>query len=274
MTAVRPKVEGSWNLHSLLPSGMDFFILLASLSGIAGLHGQVNYASGNTYQDALARTRVMHGEKAISLDLCNMLDVGYVARQKNLVDKVTKLGYNSFNETEFHALLDYFCNPDLILTPLSCQLVLGIQSPAQLKARKIEVPPWLYRPLFRSLHMIENNQNTVFESEDVDDYKSLVGAAESMDQVSDIIVDGLRTKLAKSLAVDKANIEPGRPIHSYGVDSLSAVELRTWFRTQISADVSVFDILGNSSIADLAAAVVPKSQYLPLLLKRGNEEKD
>ncbi|KAF4634742.1 hypothetical protein G7Y89_g3371 [Cudoniella acicularis] len=67
--------------------------------------------------------------------------------------------------------------------------------------------------------------------------------------------DSLRLyiKLEKTLAVDKANIEPARPIQSYGVDSLSAVGFRIWFRNQLSADVSVFDILGNRSIAELAA---------------------
>lgn len=52
---VRPKVEASWNLHTVLPSGMDFFILTASISGIFGQITQVNYAAGNTYQDALAK---------------------------------------------------------------------------------------------------------------------------------------------------------------------------------------------------------------------------
>jgi aryl carrier-like protein len=265
--AIKPKVAGSWNLHSLLPSGMDFFVCLASLSGMAGLQGQSNYASGNTYQDALARTRVLHGEETVSLDLCNLLDIGYVARQKGLVEKVTKMGYNSLEEVEFHALLDYYCDPNLDLTVTSCQVVIGIQSPAMLRAQNIDVPPWLGRPLFRALHMRKSNQITPLENHNAVDYKSLLGAAVTIAEVSSIIVDGLSTKLAKTLEVDKANIEPGRPIHSYGVDSLSAVELRTWFRNQISADISVFDILGNSSISELSALVATKSQYIPPSLK-------
>lgn len=41
------KVDGSWNLHTLLPSGLDFFILLAEVSGACGTHGQTNYAAAN-----------------------------------------------------------------------------------------------------------------------------------------------------------------------------------------------------------------------------------
>lgn len=45
---VRPKVEASWNFHTVLPSGMDFFISTASISGIFGQITLVNYAAGNT----------------------------------------------------------------------------------------------------------------------------------------------------------------------------------------------------------------------------------
>jgi NAD(P)-dependent dehydrogenase (short-subunit alcohol dehydrogenase family) len=45
----RPKVQGSWNLHSLCPKDLDFFICLASGSGIAGNRGQANYAVGKLH---------------------------------------------------------------------------------------------------------------------------------------------------------------------------------------------------------------------------------
>ena len=38
--SLAPKVGGSWNFHSLLPGGMEFFIMLASISGIIGTQGQ------------------------------------------------------------------------------------------------------------------------------------------------------------------------------------------------------------------------------------------
>ena len=53
-TAIKPKVQGSWNLHALLASEFDFFVLLSSAAGVTGNRGQANYCIGNTYQDALA----------------------------------------------------------------------------------------------------------------------------------------------------------------------------------------------------------------------------
>ncbi|KAH7069584.1 KR domain-containing protein [Paraphoma chrysanthemicola] len=67
--AVRAKGQTSWNLYKLLPSGMDFFVLLSSLAIFSSNVSQANYAAGNTFQDALADYRTAHGEQAISINL-------------------------------------------------------------------------------------------------------------------------------------------------------------------------------------------------------------
>ncbi|TGO34128.1 hypothetical protein BHYA_0211g00120 [Botrytis hyacinthi] len=77
--ATKSKVDGSWNLHTLLPSGMDFFVILSSIAGIIGSFGQSNHCAGNTYQDGLADYRISNGQKAISLDLAGIFDIGYIA---------------------------------------------------------------------------------------------------------------------------------------------------------------------------------------------------
>jgi NAD(P)-dependent dehydrogenase (short-subunit alcohol dehydrogenase family) len=73
MEALKPKVQGTWNLHQAsLPEpcakeGLDFFVMLASISGSVGNRGQANYAAGNSYQDALAKYRR-------SLGLCKNIE--------------------------------------------------------------------------------------------------------------------------------------------------------------------------------------------------------
>lgn len=69
VTAARPKNQGSWNLHQQLPKDVDFYVSLASWSGVVGNQGQANYAAGNTYEDALACYRRSLGLPAVSLDL-------------------------------------------------------------------------------------------------------------------------------------------------------------------------------------------------------------
>lgn len=89
---VKSKVHGLWNFHSLLPRGLDFFILLSSASGIFGSGGQANYAAGNTYMDALAHHRVAQGEKAVSLDIGWMAGEGVVAENEALSKSLEALG--------------------------------------------------------------------------------------------------------------------------------------------------------------------------------------
>lgn len=83
-TTVKPKVDASWNLHDVLPKGLDFFVLLSSISTVWGNRGQANYIIGNAFQDALARYRVRHGWRARAVDVGMILSAGYVAENKAL----------------------------------------------------------------------------------------------------------------------------------------------------------------------------------------------
>ena len=150
-TGVKPKVDGSWNLHSLLPKGMDFFILLSSIGGILGTSGMANYACGNTYQDALAKHRIARHEKAISLDLCEIEDVGYVAERDLLThSSLPSRGTPILTESEMLALLDHYCNPNLPLaSPTQSQVVFGIQGTKDVPARNVNENFPLNRPMFK-----------------------------------------------------------------------------------------------------------------------------
>lgn len=274
--AIHPKVTGSWNLHNLLPKNMDFFVLLSSCSGVVGLHGQANYACGNTYQDALARYRVARGQKAVSLDLGFLLDVGYVNENESVAKKLSKEAYLDTHEQDLHAILDYYCDPDLPLSSaLHSQVVTGLNVPAALRVKRVPEPFWMGRPMFRALHQMDaDNQDDSFSqqnSEVMINYELLIRAADSLADVANIIVEGLLTKLAKTLALEKENIDPGRPMSTYGLDSLTAVEIRTWFRRVIGAEVAVFEILGYGDIASLALMVARKSTFVAACLKEDAE---
>lgn len=269
--AIHPKVTGSWNLHTLLPNKMDFFILLSSCSGVIGLPGQANYACGNTYQDGLAQYRVSNKEKAVSLDLGFLLDVGYVAENESVAEKLNTEAYLNTNERDLHAILDYYCDPTLPLSShLHSQVVTGLNVPAELRLKRVEEPFWMGRPMFKHLHQIdaENQDDSSLQSaEAMINYEMLIRAAETLSDVGHIIVDGLQIKLAKILGIEKENIDATRPMHTYGLDSLTAVEIRTWFRTVIGADVMVFEILANEDISSLALIVAGQSTFVTDALK-------
>ena len=267
--ALRPKVQGSWNLHQLLPKGMDFFVLLSSYAGIIGGLGQSNYCSGNTYQDALARYRVAHGEKAVALDLGIIESVGMVSEHAEVDVWLQSGGHARLSETELHALLEYYCDPGLpIQSDLKSQVITSLELPSTLHARNLVDLPWMSMPLFRHLWQIRTTLKSTDLSgpDDLADYAANVehrlASMESIDEASDMICELIRTKLSRMLGIEPSSIDVGKPLHAYGVDSLTAIELRNWFAKAMAADVAVFEILGNGSMAAMAGLAAEKSKYM------------
>ena len=149
--AVKAKIAGSWNLQKLLPKDLDFFIPLSSVIGVAGYINQANYAAENTCQDALARHRIMKGQQAASLDLGVIDNVGYVA-ERPAIRKSGKIhGILTISGTELLALLEYYYDPNLaILSPLTCQVITGLEIPASMSARGLEHAYWMGKSQFRA----------------------------------------------------------------------------------------------------------------------------
>lgn len=60
-------------------------------------------------------------------------------------------------------------------------------------------------------------------------------------------------------------MEPGRPLVAYGLDSLSAMELRDWICMKLGAELTTLDITNASSPIALCEKVVSKiEQPAPL----------
>lgn len=262
--ALKPKVQGSWNLHAHLPKGMDFFILLSSTGGIFGGRGQSNYAAGNTYQDALARHRVSLGERCISLNLGLMLEVGFAAERQQVTDSLRAAGYEGIYQIEFLAMLDHYCNPGLPLPASSdSQIIVGIGTPASLSSKGIPEIFWMSRPLFQGLRQMDRAKGDVKEKlNSAIDYKALIESADSLAAAGDLVTRALAKKLSTSLSMPEEDIEVDRPIHAYGVDSLVAVEIRYWLLKEIKAELAVFEILGSKSISQLSVLAARKSEFL------------
>ncbi|PYI08361.1 hypothetical protein BO78DRAFT_364974 [Aspergillus sclerotiicarbonarius CBS 121057] len=271
-TAVKPKVDGSRNLDALLPHGMDFFVMLASVSGIAGQRGQSNYAAGNTYQDSLARHRVARGEAAISIDLGAMVDDGFLAQNQTIRDRL--LGGGSMlpiTRDQFLALLDYHCDPSHKPTLTTSQTIFGINSPQAMHARGLDEPSWMQRPMFGFLHRVPATARDQTAGEAAAgghrarDFRAELAQAQTVEEGALIVATGLIAKLVTSLSgLEEADVQVGKSVVSCGVDSLLAVEIRSWFAKVFQADIPTFEILGGLSFEKLGRLVAGRSA-----LKRG-----
>jgi hypothetical protein len=262
--SINSKVASSRNLHALLAPNISFFIMLSSIAGLAGTIGQANYAAGNTYQDALAKFRVSQGQKTVSLRLGLMGDIGIVAEKVEYQDrKDATLDMAQVSEAEFHALLDYYCNPNLgCLSSLTSQPLIGMATPIQLRSKGLDVPYWLQRPTFKALNQIglSTSSSVLTVQGEAINYLAKLKSTKSVNEAGDIVVEALVGKLSKALAIPTKDIDITKPLHAYGVDSLLAVELRNWFAKEVRADVAVFDIMGGSSIVSVGALAAGRVQ--------------
>ena len=270
---IEPKVQGSWNMYTFLLHNMDFFICLSSRSGIIGSIGQANYAAANTSVDALVRHRVMHGERATSLDLGWMESAGIIAENASLAQSIAGAGtLIPISEPEFHPLLDYHCNTahDPRSTGMY-QAVVGPEVPATLRAKALQEPRWMQSRMFNHLRQVRlaGHQSSSTALETTTNYATMLGATTSLEEATAVVIDALLQKLSRALAIPPEHLDTTKPLHAYGVDSLLAVELRNFFAKELGADVAVFDITSGSSFDAVSMIVARRSSYFTGALKAG-----
>ncbi|KUJ13246.1 reducing type I polyketide synthase [Mollisia scopiformis] len=262
--SLNPKVLGSWNLHAMLPDDMDFFVLLSSATGIFGNAGQSNYAAGNTYQDSLAQYRNSLQLPATALDLGVILSEGIVADSPHLMDYAMRVGLMvPITVEQLFAVLDYYCDPkQRTFTAAQSQPIVGIDIPSRICAKGKEIPYYLRQPLFRNMYQIASTwKSSINNSTQTVQYQSLFESTESLQEAGLLVSEGLRKKMSKVLGIPEENIELTSKMESYGVDSLAGVELRNWLAREISADVTIFEIMGPATLLGIGKAIAAKSSF-------------
>ena len=149
---LRPKVQGTWNIHQYFDHTrvLDFMIFASSISGICGSRGQAQYDAGNTYQDSMAHYRRKLGLKAVSVDLGIVLDVGVMAGSASHNFKVWEetLG---MREPAFCALMKSLINGQMGKRADWCpaQVCVGLGTADLMAAHHLPSPPWVFRPTIR-----------------------------------------------------------------------------------------------------------------------------
>lgn len=273
--AVRPKVQGSWNLHKLLPANLDFFVMLSSISGFGGNATQANYAAGGTFQDALARHRAAASQPAISLDLGMIKGIGVLAgpEGENTVTRFERIGLRALDEDEVLRLMKTATRPDRNGVDNS-QIVTGIPPhwvrPENDNSQAVQSTAafWMRDPRFSSLETASHDHSHQRSDTSTSLTDVLSDTNVSDKDAATALSQSLISKLASMFVVAETDIDIASPLARLGVDSLIAVELRNWVSAAVQADCSVFDIMQASSIAALAEKLVEKSALRPKFLNK------
>ncbi|KAL9078526.1 MAG: hypothetical protein Q9157_002549 [Trypethelium eluteriae] len=262
----QPKIQGSWNLHNLMPKDLDFFVMLASISGIVGNGSQSNYAAGNTFQDGLAHWRRAQGLAASSLDLTMMAGVGWVAENVEIAEeykadfmrlamgpeelfRIFESAITGYQESE-HRM-----PPQLITGAITGGI--GQQMEHLKTGSSFEDAKWMY------LARLDVQGVSADSAESAAEVRGQLTVVTSLAQAGELVEAALAAKLGKSLNMAAEDLDTAKPVHSFGVDSLMAIEVRNWIFKELKSQVSVFDILSAIPMHQLALKIAEKSSLVP-----------
>ena len=257
MAVIRPKVNGAWNLHNtLLNNELDFFVSIASSTGLIGNHGQSAYCATTTFLEAFASYRVSMGLPASTIDLGAVTDVGYLAvRGRELQDQVRKVMGAEIKEKELLAILDAAISGH-VGKDSNCSTITGLQCTGN-DAQNF----WSRDPLFSHLRIKNGTQQKgVISPTMALSARKGLAEAESLVAAKKVIYDCLAAKFSTVLMIDEEDLSSDKPLGAYGTDSLVAVELRSWIGREMEATVILMDLLADNTLAILTETVIHKSR--------------
>ncbi|KAL2048919.1 hypothetical protein ABVK25_010772 [Lepraria finkii] len=253
---LKPKVDGSKYLNELFPQDtLDFFIFFSSMTAIIGNMGQSNYTAANSFMCALARQRREQGLAASVINIGVIIGVGYVTREVSHADQknLRKGGYMWMSERDFHQI---FAEAVLAGRPDS-----GVDPEISTGLRRIDPddpyqPIWYNNPIFSKCIQQRKSANShEANNSSGPSIKVRLQAATNQSQILTVLQDCFTAQLQTLLgsASDAASRDAvlDSRTDELGIDSLIAVEMRSWFMKNLNVNIPVLKILSGITVREL-----------------------
>ncbi|KAI1083471.1 PKSKA1 [Whalleya microplaca] len=266
--AMQCKVNGTWNLHNTAEKlGLDlqFFTMLSSISGVVGNRGQANYSAANVFLDSFAEFRNQRGQAACSVNLGVIEDAGFIAENagfaaKHFDSRVFKgINYSLLRKILYFSILQQQLKspqtPAKSLPPT--QMVTGLITPQP--ADSFLRHDARFSALFTSQDDTEVIKSNGSSGNAEVQALLLMLQVPSTDSAAKLaaMVAIVNNCLVRMLRLSET-MDPARPFSVYGIDSLSAVEVRNWVRSELGALVTTLDIMNATSLRAFCEKIVAK----------------
>ncbi|KAL2167663.1 hypothetical protein VTG60DRAFT_964 [Thermothelomyces hinnuleus] len=267
-----PKVEGSALLDELFyDAPLDFFVLFTSVANITGNTGQSAYVMANQFMTALAaQRRDLRGVAGSTIAISSVQGVGYL--EHSIIDKerLVRLGYRNISEQDLHLLFAEGVLAGRPGAPGNSEVVTSM-SPFR---DSPEIQPNLrLDPKFR--HYILQQAEDGAGAYDAAGGMGGAGGAgggklvkprvrlakvKSKAEVSAVVRESLTESLKRILMMPATEaVDPLMSLVELGIDSIMAVDLRTWFLKELDVDIPVLKILSpGETVKSLAQEAVEK----------------
>ncbi|KAF3350177.1 3-hydroxybenzoate 6-hydroxylase 1 [Verticillium dahliae VDG2] len=259
MKVMRPKALGSSNLVQYFGRPADlakppWFIFLSSSAGIIGNRGQANYAAANVYLDALARSGKIMG-RAYALDIGPILAAGMATDSDETLKILRASGFYGIRLDDFLKVFERAVVGEILPDVLMpSQVVLGVGTGGLMLQNKSADPFWARTALYSYLKLLDMPPPdlSVIGSATANSLKSKLGACEDLAEATALVCHGLKKEVSSQATVGADQMDESKPLKDYGVDSLTAVQVRAWALDKVGVSLSVFNIMSNKTILELA----------------------
>ncbi|KAL4924992.1 putative polyketide synthase [Aspergillus undulatus] len=274
LAVVKPKVDGSRYLHEIFEHDhpLDFFILFSSLSAVVGNSGQSNYAAANAYMTSLVAQRRAQGLAGSVMHIGPIIGAGYITRlgQSKFKDLATA-GLYPLSVADFHQVFGEAVLASPATSGRNMEITTGLRAvDSESEGRVL----WRSNPRFSRFLKDGNGEarHSDHAARSIVSVKVQLAEAKSKTQAGKIIQEYFSTRLIGLLQLDADSLDANTPLLELGVDSLVAVEVRSWFTKHLNVNVSVLRILGGASVVGLVEDAM--EQLSPQLLPMVKSEVD
>lgn len=246
-----PKVQGAWNLHELTRSmQLDFFVSFSSGASVLGAAGLGDYASANSFLDALAHYRHAEGLPGSSINWGPWADLGMVRSVTSMdTSRWSEHGMSSIPpELALHAVEEVIRQgtTQISVLPINwVKLQSGIPSLANSR---------FVRDLVAGAAKPEKPTDSTLEKILPGELRRISDPAEQRR----ILTNKLQAEAARVLRLPVSKMDVNRSLNQYGMDSLMALELKNRMQAAWGMAVPLATILSGPPVTKLVAFLMEK----------------
>ncbi|KAM0276945.1 hypothetical protein ACHAQH_006230 [Verticillium albo-atrum] len=256
---LRPKVDASVYLDEVFnDTPLDFFIMFSSLASVVGNRGQSNYAAANTFMASLARQRRLRDQPGSVMSIGRMVGLGYLERVSDVVElQLIKYGFMPISEVDLHHLFAQAIMAGLPCSGEDPDIITALRPTREDEELQV---PWYNNPRFSHMILPAEKKDVVTAGKKaVLSTRAQLEATTTIEDACKVLRDCFSSKLRVILQMAASSFRPEAALIELGVDSLVAVEIRSWFLKEVGVDMAVLKILGGASTVDLCQHAIDQA---------------
>jgi acyl transferase domain-containing protein/surfactin synthase thioesterase subunit len=248
---VAPKLAGGWLLDKFSRHcGLDHFVVFSSILSLTGSAGQANYAAANAFLDALISRRRKQGLPALAINWGPWAESGLATISGEKGRAIWRSRGTDYIPADFgRRALDLLVRSDAAHAAVTIT-----KWPTFLQ--QFTSPPPLYRELHKEVGAVTVHPGLSTSAANLKTkIKEVPPAARR-----DLLTAFVGQQAMQTLGI-KEEIDAGRPLREFGLDSLMSVALVNRLETALGIRISAVKLIQGPSIAQIVDDILPDLGY-------------